>query len=339
MSKHQTYSILFLDDDINNLDLLKNTFSQNYTVYKALNYDEAFSLLEEYPINIVITDYKLPHLNGVEFLKEVYEKYPDTIRILITTYTDPAILIDAINSGKINQFIKKPYNHEELKQIIDSLVTKNKLKIDNINIINSYNELFAGTISAIIEALDAKDSYTLGRSKRVTFLVVHLLKQMNLSEIEGSKICLASLLHNIGMIGVPESILNKTTPLTDEEYGIIKNHVNYGIYILKDIKQLAPVLDIIKYHHEKYDGTGYPYGIKGDEIPIGSMIIAISDTYDSIISNRPYKEKLSHDKALEIIKEMSGTQFNPAVVDAFLQIPADVFDKLNNLDADPDDLL
>lgn len=328
----ENFSILFLDDDIDNLNLLKSIFSKSYEVYTALSIEEAFSVLENNSISLVITDYKLPHLNGVEFLKDVYEKYPETMRILITNYTDSAVLIDAINAGKINQFVKKPYNPEELHQIIEALMAKNKLKLANMKIISNYNELFAGTISAIIEALDAKDSYTLGRSKRVTYIAVNLVKELNLPEEEASKICLASLLHNIGMIGVPETILNKTEALSEDEFNLIKNHVNHGINILKEIKQLEPVLDIIKYHHERYDGKGYPFGVSGDDIPVGSMIIAIADTYDGIISNRPYKTRLKPEQAIEIIRSTSGKQFSPEIVEAFLRLPQEVFKKTENIE-------
>ena len=134
-----------------------------------------------------------------------------------------------------------------------------------------------------MEALDAKDSFTSGRSKRITHYSMLIAKKLNLSSFDISKIELAGMLHDIGMIGVSDDILYKIEELTQEEYNEIKKHISYSVKILEDIKQLKDVVEIIKYHHEKYDGTGYPNGTKGDEIPLGARIIAITDAFDSII--------------------------------------------------------
>jgi len=168
-----------------------------------------------------------------------------------------------------------------------------------------------------MEALDAKDSFTSGRSKRITAYSTLVAKKLGLTNIEISKIELAGMLHDIGMIGISDDILYKIDTLTQEEYDEIKKHITYSVKILEDIKQLKDVVEIIKYHHEKYDGTGYPHGIKGDEIPLGSRIISVTDAFDSIISNRSYRESSNYFDALNKIKEGSGTQFDAIVVKAF----------------------
>ncbi len=192
-----------------------------------------------------------------------------------------------------------------------------QLKHDNDKLIADLKELFSGTIKAIMEALDAKDSYTSGRSKRITFYSVQIAKQIGLSQIDVGKVELAGMLHDIGMIGVSDDILYKIDSLSQEEYDEIKKHITYSVKILEDIKQLKDVVEIIKYHHEKYDGTGYPFNIKGEDIPIGSRIIAVADAFDSIISNRIYRNKIEMNEAFNKIKAGSGSHFDPIVVKAF----------------------
>jgi len=201
----------------------------------------------------------------------------------------------------------------------------NKLSRENVQLITDFKDLFSGTISAITDALDEKDKFTLGRSKRVCEYAIEIAKEMNLPDIELSKIEVASLLHDIGMIGVPEYILHKSEKLTNEEYEKIKKHVEYGINILGSIKQLSSVVSIIKCHHERYDGSGYPYGLKGEEIPIGARIIALADTFDALVSARAYRNSMSLEKAIELISSYAGKQLDYNVVQAFLRI-VDKFD-------------
>ncbi|MBQ3641245.1 HD domain-containing protein, partial [bacterium] len=181
-------------------------------------------------------------------------------------------------------------------------------------------ELFSGTVTAIVEALDAKDSYTLGRSRRVTFYSVRMAQALHLNEIAIGRIELAGLLHDIGMIGVSDDILSKVEKLTKEEYDAIKLHVQHSIKILDDIKQLKDVIEIIKYHHEYYDGNGYPFGKKGEEIPIGSRIIAVADAFDSMVTPKAYRKQVVPSEALAKIKALAGKQFDPIVVEHFEQI-------------------
>ena len=211
--------------------------------------------------------------------------------------------------------------------IVSAALEYYQLKKDNDVLVSDLKELFSGTIKAIMGALDAKDSYTSGRSQRIMSYSVQIARQLGLSQSEIGKIELAGMLHDIGMIGVSDDILYKIDTLTQEEYNEIKKHITYSVKILEDIKQLKDVVEIIKYHHEKYDGTGYPHGAKGEEIPLGSKIIAISDAFDSVISNRIYRNKISLNEALEEIKKASSTQFDPIVVQAF----EECFDKITQI--------
>ncbi|MBR3605890.1 MAG: HD-GYP domain-containing protein, partial [Candidatus Gastranaerophilales bacterium] len=217
---------------------------------------------------------------------------------------------------------------DELLMIVEAALETYQLKLDNENLITDLKDLFSGTVKAIIEALDAKDSFTLGRSRRVAFYALKIVNKMALTPAEVSQIELAGLLHDIGMIGVAEEILNKTQKLSDEEYEKIKMHVHYSVKILEDIKQLYEITEIIKYHHEYYNGCGYPFGLKGEEIPLGSRIIAIADAYDSMVSNRAYRSSLSSQEALEIIQQGAGKQFDPNLVQIFASILPDALEEI-----------
>ena len=317
------YKILIVDDEPDNLALLYRTLRSKYDITKASSAIEALEILRTEKFDCILSDHKMPLMDGVEFLKRVYEIQPKTMRLLVTAYSDVKILIDAINYAKIYRYIKKPYSPDELLMIVEAALETYQLKIDNENLITDLKDLFSGTVKAIIEALDAKDSYTLGRSRRVAYYAMKITNKLSLKQSEVSRIELAGLLHDIGMIGVAEEILNKTQKLSEEEYEKIKMHVQYSVKILEDIKQLCEITEIIKYHHEHYDGNGYPYGLKGEEIPLGSRIIAIADAYDSLVSKRAYRESLSSDDALKVIEQNSGKQFDPYLVEIFKSVLPD----------------
>lgn len=332
MSENQRYKILIVDDEPDNLQLLYRTLRRDYEVTKAQGPLEALEILKETPFNCILSDHKMPDMDGVEFLKRTYDMYPDTIRLLVTAYSDVEILMNAINYAKIYRYIKKPYSPEELLHIVQLALEYYQLKEDNKKLIVDLKDLFSGTINAIMDALDSKDSYTLGRSRRVAFYTSKIIAAMDLNKTEKATIELAALLHDIGMIGVQEDILHKVEKLTDEERDEIRKHVFYSVKILEDIKQLDKVTDIIRYHHEFYNGAGYPFGIKGEEIPLGARIIAIADAYDSLVSFRPYREGLTPEEALKIIEEKRGEQFDPNILDIFENVVDEAnkeWDKLN----------
>lgn len=326
------YKILIVDDEPDNLALLYRTLRGKYDIAKSTSPLAALEMLKQEHFNCILSDHKMPEMDGVEFLKRSYDIAPDTMRLLVTAYTDAGILIDAINYAKIYRYIKKPYNPNELMLIVENALEYWQLKADNTVLVNDLKELFAGTVTAIVEALDAKDSYTLGRSRRVTFYAVKMAKALHLSETTTGKIELAGLLHDIGMIGVSDDILAKVERLTEEEYSEIKKHVHHSVRILDDIKQLGDVVEIIKYHHEFYDGTGYPYSKKGEEIPIGARIIAIADAFDSMVTPKVYRQQVVPAEALAKIKAATGTQFDPHIVECFEQILPSCLRELKELE-------
>ena len=324
--------ILLVDDEEDNLALLYRTLRQDFYILKTTSPLEALDILKEHKVDLIISDHKMSEMDGVEFLKRSYAIYPNSIRLLVTAYSDSQILIDAINYAKIYRYIRKPWNPTDLLITVKSAIEYHQLKKENDKLIYDLKDLFSGTINAIIEALDAKDSFTMGRSRRVTYLSIKMAKYFNLPTEEIGKIELAGLLHDIGMIGVPEELLNKTTVLSKDEFDIITKHVEHGVKILEDIKQLKDIIGIIKYHHEHFDGSGYPFGIKGNDIPLNARIISVADAYDSMVSDRSYRQGLSHPEALKRIEQKSGQQFDPFVVQAFKSIIDETLNEIKELE-------
>lgn len=324
------YNILLFDSDKNDTELVYNALNVSYNVTKASNLEDALSVLKQDNINIIISAQKVDNLDGITFLKQTLKIAPKAIRVLITNCADSQILINAINDAKIYRYIKKPCNISELMLVMNSISEYLLLKEENDKLILDLKKLFTGTISAITDALDGKNPYIFGKSRRVAFCAIKLAQYLGLPEEEVGKIDLAGLLHDIGMIGIPEKVLNKPGKFSDEEKMILKQHVENGISILKDIKQLKDVLEIIKYHHEQYDGNGYPFGLKGEEIPLGSRILAIADAYDGLISDRVYRKGFSHEEAIEKLKQRSG--LDPVLVEKFIYVMNNSLDEFKKFE-------
>lgn len=328
-----TYNILVVDDELDNLQLFVRTFRKKYNVLTASSGPDAINLLLKEKIDLIISDHKMPEMEGVEVLKKAMLISPESIRILITAYTDANAVMNAINEAKIYRYVKKPWSPVDLESIVDSALEVYQLNKDNHKLVTDLKDLFSGTIAAITAALDAKDSYTYGRSKRVAYYSIETGKVLGLSNAELNELELGGLLHDIGMIGIPEYILSKPGQLDVDEFEAVKKHVVYGVRILEDIKQLEPIIRIVELHHERYDGSGYPYGLVGDEIPMCARILAVTDTYDSLTSNRAYRKGLLHDVAIEKLVNELGHKFDPIVLEAFMKIVEETRHKVKDLEA------
>lgn len=316
-SKH---IVLIVDDEPDNLALLRRTLRSQYEVLTATNGKEALDIVNQRgnEISLIISDQKMPLMQGTEFLSQISQDFPNIIKMLLTGHSDLDILVDSINKCNLFQYIFKPFEPEELLLIVQNGIEVFELAQSKQRMLKDLKELFYTTIKSIASALDAKDTYTHGHSLRVTLYSLILAKYMDgVDEKFMEELETAGLLHDIGKIGISEGILCKPGKLSDEEYEIIKSHPQKGKKLLHSIKKLNSVSEWLNSHHERWDGSGYPNRLKGEEIPISSRIIAIADTYDAMTSSRSYRQALPHEVARDEILRCKGTQFDPNLVDIF----------------------
>jgi len=319
-------TILLVDDEINNLQLLKRTFHRKYNILTAQNGLEGLRIFEENrdKIALIVSDHKMPVMDGTEFLEKVNDIAPDVIKILLTGFADVEILTDAVNKCNLFQYMLKPFQPEELTRVVELGMNKFNLTSSKSAILKDLKELFYKTIKSIASALDSKDPYTHGHSLRVTLYSMILAKEMGFDEKLLEEIETAGLLHDIGKIAIPQNILCKPGKLTDEEFAVMKLHPNNSEKLILSIKKLAGISSWLKAHHERWDGRGYPDGLKGEEIPLSSRIVAIADTYDAMTSTRSYRTALSHEVAIEEIRKCAGSQFDPNLAQKFIELEATI---------------
>jgi putative two-component system response regulator len=321
------HQILIVDDEVANLRLLRRVLSKEYDVLEATGGQEGLELLKKNDVSLIITDQRMPAMTGVQLLEQSLPVSPDAIKILLTGYTDVQALIDAINAGHVYKYIPKPWDADELKLTVRRAIETFELKEHNIRLIKDLKaamgeleELSMGTIRALADALDAKCDYTAGHSLRVSRIACLIGRELGLSIEDLRDIELGGILHDIGKIGVPESILWKPASLTLEERDVMRKHPTISAQIIGDLHGLRKAREYVKHHHEYYDGSGYPDALVGKNIPLGARIILVSDAYDAMTTDRPYRTAIGHDRAVKELAEMAGTQFDPDVVKALLKI-------------------
>ena len=333
--KNAKHTVLLVDDEEHNLALLKRTLRGKVHILTACNGQEGLRVLEENQdtVSIIISDHKMPVMEGTEFLEKANIISPSAIKILLTGFSDIEILTDAVNKCGLFQYILKPFEPDALIQVVESGIEKFNLINTKSTILADLKELFYKTIKSISSALDSKDPYTHGHSLRVTLYSMILAKTIGLNDKEMEEIETAGLLHDIGKIGIPQKILCKPGKLDDEERKIMMLHPENSEKLIINIKRLKGISAWLKNHHEKWDGTGYPQGISGENIPLCARIIAIADTYDAMTSTRPYRNALSHEIAIEEIKKCAGTQFDPRLAEIFVSLE----DKIKDAKENPDE--
>jgi putative nucleotidyltransferase with HDIG domain len=213
-------------------------------------------------------------------------------------------------------------------KLLNSIGNESAIYLENAMLFDDVHGLMMGLLHSLTSAVDAKDAYTCGHSERVALLSRHLAQQAKLGDHDVERIYMAGLLHDVGKIGVPEAVLQKTGKLTVEEFEQMKKHPEIGARILSDIKQIKDIIPGVLHHHERYDGKGYPAGLAGEDIPLMGRIICLADCFDAMTSNRTYRKALPLEVALTEIRRCSGTQFDPRLAEAFLQIEAEQFREL-----------
>jgi len=329
--------ILIVDDELGPREALRMILRDYYEVVTADCGKQALDYLDSSEFDLVILDIRMPDINGIELLGEVKKRAPETEVIMITAYASVETATNALRDGALDYLIK-PFECSTVKEVVEKGLMRrskrsymqNRLKeLEVLNVTlkeeierayNSIQKHYRETVRSLVAAIDAKDSYTKGHQERVAFFTKLLGQKLGLPPEEMQLLQQASILHDIGKIGVPEHILRKPSALTPEEFGIIKQHPLIGAEIISPVEFLKDVVPIVLHHHEKFDGTGYPRGLKGREILLCARIIAVADAIDAMLSQRPYAATKTVEEAREQLVLCSGTQFDPEVAEVALQI-------------------
>jgi len=324
-SPNQRPRVLVVDDERVNLELVGAVLSSiDFEVFKASSGEEALSLLGKTDVDLVLLDIVLPGIDGYEVCRRLKQQESTRLIpvILLTGLDDLTARILGIEAGA-DDFLVKPPNHMELIARTRSLV---KVKSLNDSLIGTENVLIS-----LARAVEAKDVYTRGHISRTSELAVLVGRRMGLAGKEVEALRLGGILHDIGKIGVPREILNKPGPLSPEEFGIIKSHPDVGHQICLPLKKtLGPALQVIRHHHERLDGRGYPDGLQGDEIPIVASIMAIVDMYDALVSQRPYRKALSKEEAIRLLREDARAgRLDRAIVETLIDLLGGSFPQSN----------
>lgn len=311
---------------------------QDYQCETAESGKEALEKLQQKNFDLVITDIRMPGFTGVELLQEISHSYPDTAVIMITAVADLQTAVQSMKQGAYD-YITKPFHLEKVmesvrsalhvcavrkedQQITQRLKAVVQSKSSALDLALQDLELHRGmTLEALVRALDAREHETQCHSLRVQAYTLRLAEELDFTEDQLTDLGRGALLHDIGKMGISDSILLKPGHLTDSEWKEMRKHPAIGYEIVRGIKFLRNSAQLILCHHERFDGGGYPNGLSGEEIPLEAQIFAVIDTYDAITSNRPYRQAKSTEHAREEIQAQSGSQFASRIVDLFLRIP------------------
>lgn len=308
--------VLVVDDEPRNVKLLDALLRPlNYEVLKAFNGEEALSIVGKVNLDLILLDIMMPGMDGYEVCRRL--KGNESTRlipvIMVTALADVESKIKGIEAGA-DDFLSKPPNKTELLARTRSLI---KLKRLNSNLASIENVLFS-----LANTVEAKDKYTQGHVERVSNMAVSLGKKLGMTGRELEALRFGGALHDIGKIAVPGKILNKPGPLDPDEWDIMKSHADEGYKIcLPLMKNLGPALEVIRHHHEKLDGSGYPDSLKGDEISMAARIMCVADIYDALITDRPYRKGMSKQKAFKILREEAkGRKLDEKIVEYLIEL-------------------
>jgi putative two-component system response regulator len=331
VADEQPKRLLVVDDERDIRQFLTRYLKQRGDIcVEASNGEDALTHLHAAEFDAVITDCWMPCMGGMDLLCKIKELDEDLAVVMISGNHDPDVALRALRLGA-DDYIFKPFKLAEVTVGLQRALEKRKLKLQ----IRAYQKslemmvakrtsqvqhLLYHVIQSLVYTLEAKDPYTDGHSQRVTWLSAQLGKAAGLSHDRLEILQLGAMFHDLGKIGVHESILTKRGSLTAEEYSQIKLHPELGIRILEPLEELKVIFPIVRHHHERFDGQGYPAGLVGRDIPLGSRIVAIADSFDAMSSLRTYTAPLSVSEATIGIREASGTQFDPELVGLFLPI-------------------
>lgn len=331
----QKYNYLVVDDEASISRILIEMLSLDSsvkTIFSAKDGMEALDILKNNQIDILFTDVLMPRLSGIELIKEARKIYDDTQLqiVVISAFNDMQLLRDAMHYGAYD-YILKPFTIDDIMHVTHRILERIQLILHKKNYLASLeqkvqeatkerNKAFFASFTAMVMAIDARDKYTHMHSENVAKYSVQIGKLLSLSETELDHLKIAGILHDIGKIGIPDSILFKPGRLTEQEFQIIKTHPTLGKDIVEPtMKDFPNIVDFVFDHHERFDGKGYPRGLKGDQLPLFGKISNIADAFDTMLSKRVYKEAKSMDDIIEDIRGNLGAQFDPEIGKIFLE--------------------
>ncbi len=325
--------ILIVDDELGVRESLKFLLKGKYNLFLFDSGKRAISSFSPNFYDMAILDIKMPEINGIELLKELKKLDSELPVIMITGYGTLETAQAAINLGA-SGYINKPFDRKELEKIVEENIRRRKLrekerleiaKLERVKreLDAKIRKTYSSTLESLIMAVNAKDAYTSSHSQEVATFALWILEASGEVKGNGDKkeiFRYVVSLHDIGKIGIRESILRKPGPLTSEEWKEIKQHPVIGYEILKPIDFLKDYISIVRNHHEHFDGSGYPDGLKGRKIPFFARVVSIADSFHAMCSDRPYRKSLGKKKALEILKIEKGKQFDPEIADIAIEI-------------------
>jgi len=338
--------VLVVDDEPQVRAVIGSTLERHgCEVELAASGREALEALGQRDFDLVLTDIVMPDINGIALLERIHAQRPSLPVVMVTAIHDISVAIDSMRRGAYD-YLLKPFEREHLVGTVERALRYRQELEESQNYQQSLEQMVRArtemlrhamedlehsydvTLEALGDALDLKDSETEGHSKRVTAYTIALARAMAIPPADIKVIARGAFLHDIGKMAIPDEILRKPGKLTPGEQDVMREHCSRGYHMLRKIPFLSGAAEIVFCHQEHFDGTGYPSGLSGQQIPIGARIFAVADTLDAITSDRPYRQARSFDAAREEILRCSGTQFDPAVVEVFLKIPNELWQEL-----------
>ena len=327
-------AILIVDDEESILSALTKFLTiKGYDVSTAASGEEALDVLRRLKIAGLVVDVRMPGLSGIDLVPKVLEIEPNAAILMLTAVNDATTASLCMQRGAM-EYLTKPIDLEELHKAIqralkrrDALMETDELNQwlkEEVSVRTAelrreranLQRISVATLEVLVNALEAKDPYSRGHSARIADLSAMVAAEMGLEDEDVEAVRTAGRLHDIGKIGIREEVLVKQGPLTDDEYEHVKQHVVVGSQILAPLTHLREVIHYVRSHHERWDGRGYPDGLKGEEIPIGARILAVVEVYDALTTSRPYQEKMSSEFAVERMRDLTGTGIATDVFDA-----------------------
>jgi putative nucleotidyltransferase with HDIG domain len=339
--------ILIVDDEEAIREIVSSMLTAaHYKCSQAGSGLQALALLESgEEFELMLSDLMMADLDGIGLLERTKERFPDLPVVMVTAVHDISVALAAIRNGAYD-YLLKPFEREQLLATVRRALENRRLKLENrayqTNLealvtarteqlrkaIGTLERSYDITLEALGDALDLKDAETEGHSKRVTAFTIAIARAIGLSSDQIRVIARGAFLHDIGKMAIPDAILRKPGALTPDEVVIMREHCYRGYQMLRKIPFLAEAAEIVYSHQERFDGTGYPRGLKGEGIPLGARLFSVADTLDAITSNRPYRPAQTLDAAIEEIQKWSGRQFDPEVVKVFVSMPQNIWDDL-----------